>query len=156
MQRAPLAGHQQDRVAASRPFVESLASDYMTTPIRCLRDSDSILAAAQLLLDMSVNSIPIVDEAGMLVGIVSEKDLVELQPSREQWNDPIRSIMNTTVVSFSQDTPLEKIRQFFSRVALRRVVIVDGQRPVGVLSRSNLLRCYHDWVVANASMQAAR
>ncbi|MEX2317293.1 MAG: diguanylate cyclase [Pirellulales bacterium] len=134
------------------PFVESLAGDYMTTPIRCLRDTDTILSAAQLLLDMSVNSIPVVDEAGQLVGIVSEKDLVELQPARDQWDNPIRSIMNTTVVSFAQVTSLEKIRQFFSRVSMRRVVIVDGEKPVGVLSRSNLLRCYHDWVVANTKI----
>jgi CBS domain-containing protein len=62
--------------------------------------------------------------------------------------------MNTTVVSFAQDTSLEKVRQFFSRVSMRRVVIVDGERPVGVLSRSNLLRCYHDWVVANTKVAA--
>jgi diguanylate cyclase (GGDEF)-like protein len=136
------------------PFVESLASDYMTTPIRCLRDSDTILTAAQLLLDMSVNSVPVVDDKGHLVGIISEKDLVELQPQRDQWDEPIRVIMNTTVVSFPQNTSLEKIRQFFSRVSMRRVVIVDGERPVGVLSRSNLLRCYHDWVVANTKVAA--
>lgn len=137
------------------PFVTAPAGDYMTTPIRCLRDADSILAAAQLLLDMGVNSVPVVDGAGRLVGIVSEKDLVELQPAQQQWHDPVGSIMNTTVVSFPQDTPLEKIRKFFSRVALRRVVIVDDERPVGVLSRSNLLRCYHDWVVANLTPAAA-
>ena len=77
-----------------------------------------------------------------------------MQPARDQWDEPIRSIMNTTVVSYSQDTPLEKIRQFFSRVTMRRVVIVDEGRPVGVLSRSNLLRCYHDWVVANTKVPA--
>jgi diguanylate cyclase (GGDEF)-like protein len=134
------------------PFVESLAGDYMTSPIRCLRESDSILAAAQMLLDLGINSVPVVNEAGLLVGIVSEKDLIELQPAQEQWSAPVRSIMNATVVSFSQDTSLEKIRKFFSRVSMRRVVIVDGQRPVGVLSRSNLLRCYHDWAVANANV----
>jgi diguanylate cyclase (GGDEF)-like protein len=138
------------------PFVDSLAGDYMTSPIRCLRDTDTILDAAQLLLEMSVNSLPVVDADGRLVGIVSEKDLVELQPAQRQWAEPVRAIMNTTVVSFPQDATLETIRQFFLRVAMRRVVIVDGQRPVGVLSRSNLLRCYHDWVVANwtASMNA--
>ncbi len=136
------------------PFVESLAGDYMTSPIRCLRDSDMILSAAQLLLDLSVNSLPIVDDGGRLVGIISEKDLVELQPSREKWDEPVRSVMNTTVISFPQDTPLERIRHFFSRVSLRRVVIVEEGRPVGVLSRSNLLRCYHDWVVANANIPA--
>ena len=136
------------------PFAESLAGDYMTRPVRCLQDCDSILAAARLLLDLSVNSIPIVDDDGRLVGIISEKDLVELQPSRDQWSDPVRTIMNTTVVSFSQDDSLEKIRQFFSRVSLRRVVIVQDERPVGVLSRSNLLRCYHDWAVANANAPA--
>jgi len=137
------------------PFVESLACDYMTSPVRCLCDSDSILAAARLLLEMHVNSIPIVDDEGRLVGIVSEKDLLELQPSRDQWSDPIRTIMNTTVVSFAENTTLEKIRQFFSRVSMRRVVIVQGERPVGVLSRSNLLRCYHDWAVANANLAPA-
>jgi CBS domain-containing protein len=78
-----------------------------------------------------------------------------LQPSRDQWTDPIRTIMNTTVVSFPEDTTLEKLRQFFSRVSMRRVVIVQGERPVGVLSRSNLLRCYHDWAVANANLKQA-
>ena len=38
---------------------------------------------------------------------------------------------------------------------MRRVVIVDEDRPVGVLSRSNLLRCYYDWVVANSELTPA-
>jgi CBS domain-containing protein len=63
--------------------------------------------------------------------------------------------MNTTVVSFPRDATLEAIRQFFGRVAMRRVVIVEDDRPVGVLSRSNLLRCFHDWAVANSNVPAA-
>jgi diguanylate cyclase (GGDEF)-like protein len=136
------------------PFVESTAGDYMTAPVRCLVDSDTILTAAQVLLELGVNSVPIVDEMGELVGIISEKDLVELQPARDQWSDPVRTIMNTTVVTFPRDTSLEKIRKFFSRVSMRRVVIVDGLRPVGVLSRTDLLRCYHDWAVTHAKIAA--
>ncbi len=132
-------------------FQAALARDYMTSPIHCLRDSDTIGEAAEQLLDMRINSIPIVDQTHCLVGIVSEKDLIEFEPSGRDWNSPVSKVMNTTVVSFEADTPLKAIRSFLSRVSMRRVVIVEDNRPVGVLSRSDLLQHFHDWSAQNTN-----
>jgi CBS domain-containing protein len=53
--------------------------------------------------------------------------------------------MKTDVVSYEVDTPVTVVWGFLRRVTLRRVVIVDGSVPVGVISRGTLLRWLGNW-----------
>lgn len=131
-------------------FRNAKVRDYMTAPIRCLRADDSISSAARTLLELGVNSLPVVDSQQRLVGIVSEKDLIEIDPLGKDWTLPIERAMCQTVVSFCADATLRSARDFLSRVSMRRVVVVEGQRPVGVLSRSNLLRYQLQWAASLA------
>lgn len=131
-------------------FRNARVRDYMTAPIRCLRADDTISSAAAQLLELGVNSLPVVDGEHRLVGIVSEKDLIEVDPLGSDWTLPIERVMCQTVVSFSADAPLRSARDFLARVSMRRVVVVEGHRPVGVLSRSNLLRYQLKWAASLA------
>ena len=66
---------------------------------------------------------------------------------------PVDSLMQSNYVCFESHTELQQIWEFFRRMALRRVVIVDGQRPIGTISRASLLRwasiyCRHSGATA--------
>jgi CBS domain-containing protein len=96
-------------------------------------------------LRLRINSVPVVDDDSKLVGIISEKDLLNFVSNHDHWDRPIREIMKTNVVSYEVDMPAAIIWEFLRRVTLRRVVIVDQGAPVGVISRGTLLRWLGNW-----------
>jgi hypothetical protein len=86
-----------------------------------------------------------VDEEGILVGIVSERDVLSviLSPEARTW--PVERIMQPDVVSYDADAPILKVFEFLSRVTMRRVIIVRDRRPVGIVTQSSLLRWFSSW-----------
>lgn len=128
------------------PFHRVLARDIMSSPIPCLRQVESVGQAADFFFRFRINSAPVVDEQGELVGVLSEKDVMAVMVSTNPWEQRVREIMKSNVVSYEEDTPAQKIYEFLCRVSLRRVVIVKDGRPIGVIGRRNLLRRFHQWL----------
>jgi CBS domain-containing protein len=73
------------------------ASDVMTTNVITVSPETSVQSLAGLLGKYGISGVPVVDEANVLVGIVSEGDLLfrtethierRTQPRRSRWFDP--------------------------------------------------------------------
>ena len=121
------------------------AGQLMTAPIICLNHNQPMSEAADLLLRMRVNSLPVVGDDGRLAGIVSEKDLMVAPTRAEIWRAPLRDVMKTNVVCYDEETPVSVIYDFLCRVTIRRVIIVKGDRPTGTISRGTMLRWLRNW-----------
>ncbi len=122
------------------------AGDVMTPTIVCLRKDQSIGRAAEFFLRSRINSTPIVDQQGKLVGMLSEKDLMGALASLSSWHRPIGEVMKRNVICYDEDTPIRKIYEFLCRVTIRRVVVVRDERPTGTISRGTLLRWFRNLV----------
>jgi diguanylate cyclase (GGDEF)-like protein len=120
-------------------------SRVMSEQVAVLRRDVAVGEAARFFLDCRLNSAPVVDEEGKLVGIVSERDVlgVILCPEARTW--AVERIMQPDVVSYDADTPILKVFEFLSRVTMRRVIIVRQGRPVGIVTQSSLLRWFSSW-----------
>jgi diguanylate cyclase (GGDEF)-like protein len=125
------------------------AADCMTSPVATLRREQSIAEAAEFFCRLRVNSAPVVDSAGKLVGILSEKDLLAAVPAQDAWSKSVRELMQANVVSYEKDTPIRQIHAFLCRVSIRRVIIVDDGMPIGIIDRASLLRWFHNWLCAS-------
>ncbi len=121
------------------------AEEIMTTPVVTLSQDHPLIRAADLFLRLRVSSVPIVDESSAIVGTVSEKDVLNAISIDEDWERPIREVMDERVVSFDVTTPALAIWDFFRRVTVRRVIVVRDRTPVGVVSRGTLLRWLGNW-----------
>ena len=123
-------------------FRGTTARHVMSPLSTCLREDQTVGQAAEILLHSRINSMPVVDAQGKLVGIVSEKDLLATMVSLDCWHSPVREIMKPNVTCYEEDTPIRTIYKFICRVSIRRVVIVDRGRPTGTISRRTLLRWF--------------
>ncbi|MGC4005661.1 MAG: diguanylate cyclase [Pirellulales bacterium] len=132
----------------THPLNGILAKDVMTTLIMTLKSSDSILQAVELVLQMRLPSVPVCDDEGRLVGIISEKDLMLLDIARDGWSKTVGDVMKTNVVSYDENMSAKEIFDFLCRVSIRRVVVVSHGQPVGMLSRDTYLRWYSNWLLA--------
>lgn len=132
-------------LAASRNDLAGLlrnvsARSVMTTIVASLRKEDPVGSAARLFLHFRINSAPVVDAAGNLVGVLSEKDCMAIMLQPQWWEMKIKDVMKTSVVCYDEETSALAIYEFLSRVAMRGVVVVKEGRPTGLINRSSLLR----------------
>ncbi|MFN0022111.1 MAG: diguanylate cyclase [Pirellulaceae bacterium] len=121
-------------------FSRLTAADIMTPLVATLVETATLLQATEFLLNLQLDSAPIVDSQGKLVGILGEEKLARVLAAPKAWSRAVSEVMSTKPISFSMETPAAVIQDFLSRAASRRVVILDEQRPVGIVSRSSILR----------------
>jgi diguanylate cyclase (GGDEF)-like protein len=121
------------------------AGDIMTTPIVTVRHDEPLQRAADLFVRFRIASVPVVDEACRLVGIVGETDVLKSVCVIDDWNRTVGEVMTGQVVSFKADTPLDVICDYLRRCTVRRVVIVENDTPVGVISCGAVLRWLGNW-----------
>ncbi|MDX1961669.1 MAG: diguanylate cyclase [Pirellulales bacterium] len=136
------------------PLARIPARDVMTTLVMCLNQHDSIMQAVELVLQLRIASVPVVDDDGKLVGIVSEKDIMLLDVGLDGWRKTVGDIMVTNVVAYDEQTPAKEIFEFLCRVSIRRVVVVRGGQPVGIISRDSFLRWFSNWIQANKTIDS--
>ncbi len=116
------------------------ARDVMSKDVIVLTPEMDVQEAADLLVRYRIHGAPVVDDHGMLVGMVSLVDLVGKPGGR------VREIMTPDPVVAMEDTPVEELAQIMLDEMVRRVPIVSGGRVVGIVSASDILRVYLDQV----------
>lgn len=124
-----------------------LVKDAMTTDVISIHFNAVVDAAIDRMLEKNVSGLPVVDSDGRLVGVISEYDVLQLygQSSRDsQRFAPCTRFMKTDVRTIQQDASLETAARIFQAVSLRRLMVLDGEKLVGVLSRRDVVRCIRD------------
>jgi CBS domain-containing protein len=129
------------------------AREIMTVAVVTVRPDTPIRVAAALLTDRGIASLPVVDDDGRLVGIVSEMDLIgdrltvhdRFEPLRlnSEQADPapeVRAVMTTAVVCLGAGADTADLAALMQGSHIRAVPIVEGSRLVGIASRRDLLR----------------
>jgi CBS domain-containing protein len=139
------------------------ARDVMVTPVVTVKPSASVKEVAQLLLEKRISAVPVVDEEGKVVGIVSEGDLMHRSEAgttlRRSWwltgltseetlaaeyvkahASKVADVMTSKVIAAGPDAPLHELAALMETNAIKRVPIVENGRLVGIVSRANLLR----------------
>ena len=139
----------------SGPLEGVVARDVMAPAVLCPTRDDTVQHVADFFLQLRLESAPVVDDHGLLVGIVSVAELMMLTASGHGWDRRIGEVMKSSVICYDEDTPVKEILEFLSRVSVPRVIVVEKGRPVGVISRDHLLRWFRNWITVNRQRQLA-
>ena len=139
------------------------AADVMTRNILSVGPASPVVEAIRLMLDNRVSGLPVIDEAGQLVGILTEGDLVRrgetgTERHRPRWLEilmgpgrlaseyvrthgrKVEEIMTRELLSVAPETPLEDIVELMERHRIKRVPVLEGEKLVGIVSRADFLR----------------
>ena len=108
--------------------------EIMTSPVVCARANAPIADVATLLANHRISAVPVMDAAGAIIGLVSEYDLLARR------GETAEDIMSPGIVSVTEDTDIDDVRFLLIERRIRRVPVVSGQRLVGIVSRSDLVR----------------
>ena len=144
------------------------ARDVMTTTVLSVSPDTPTRQVAKLLLDNGISAVPVVDETGVPIGMVSEGDLIgrgvsEREARRDWWLEmlaegtllsptfldsfratdlPVRQVMVAPVVTVGEDTPVDEIVRLLEVHRIKRVPVVRDGRLVGIVSRADLVRAW--------------
>jgi CBS domain-containing protein len=140
------------------------ARDVMVSPVITTKPSASVKEVAQILLAHHISAVPVVDDAGKLVGLVSEGDLMRradlgTERHRSWWlatlfaeeealaaeyvkqhSRKVADVMTKRLVTATPDAPLNEIAGLLERHSIKRVPIVENGALVGIVSRANLIQ----------------
>jgi CBS domain-containing protein len=142
--------------------MHSLVKDLMTTQVVTVGPATPFKEIVARLAEHRVSAVPVVDDAGRVLGVVSEADLL----LKEEFADPDRDIplfwtkrrrlerekaagstardlMSVAVVSISPDATVAEAARRMHRANIKRLPVVgEGGRLVGIVSRSDLLKVF--------------
>lgn len=124
------------------------ASDVMTTGVITIGLNTPVEEIARTLLSNRISAVPVVDDDGVLVGIVSEADLIHrVEIGTERHREFLQSrgvksadIMTKPVIAASPEMPLGELLNLFDKHRIKRVPVVEHGEIVGIVSRANLLQ----------------
>jgi len=131
------------------------AREIMHTDILMVEADLSVLATAQRMAQ-SHKGYAIVAEGGKPMGIVTEWDLVEKVLAKEL--DPrsikVGSIASRPLISCDKETPTEEVVEIMVSKGVRRLLVVDGEAVVGVITSKDILRIFKEYVDQISSIVA--
>lgn len=135
----------------------------MTRRVITVKADTSIVEAANTMLHEHISGLPVLNELGKLVGIVSQGDFIRrseigTQRKRGRWlqffmspgrvasdfvheqGRKVGEIMTPDPQTATEDMPLEDIVQIMESNQIKRLPVVRGDQLVGIVTRSNLLQ----------------
>jgi len=126
-------------------------AEHMAADPIIVRDDASLSEAVALMDAHHVHGLPVVDEAGVLVGVLSQTDLNRARSTEYLWaNWPglaVRHLMTSPAVTVHRSTPLIAAARKMEELGIHRLVVVedgDESNPVGVLSMTDLIHALAD------------
>ena len=109
------------------------AAGVMVSAVISVRPNARVEEVARTLLAHRISAVPVINEEGELLGIVSEGDLMR---RAEAGTD----VMTRSVITATPETPLGEIATLLEKNRIKRVPIVQNGKVVGIVSRANLLQ----------------
>lgn len=121
------------------------AKDLMQTELISVTKETSIVDVVDILGKKKLTGLPVVDDEGNLVGIITEKDVLRIayQIISDTYDlsncKTVGDLMITDIVTFDTEDNLADICQCFMNRPIRRVPVVENGKLVGVVSRRDII-----------------
>ena len=110
-------------------------SELMTSAPVSLRSGQPLTEAAKAMREQGIGSVLIVDD-GQLKGLVTDRDIVvrAVADGRDPGQTPLADVCSPDLVTVEPNDDADTAVQRMREHGVRRIPVMDGGRPVGVLS----------------------
>jgi CBS domain-containing protein len=141
----------EERASQTAHLSHLHAQQIMTTPVVSIRAEESVRRAAEVMVQHGIKRLPVVDDQGKLVGLVSRLDVLrsvefqtggaEVQAAPPRRGASIAELLEPDAPAVLAEATLEAVMVALETHHQRRVLVVDGRRrPLGIITDGDLLR----------------
>jgi CBS domain-containing protein len=140
--------------------------DIMTKDVVTVTTETTVMELAKIFAEKHISSLPVVDNTGILIGIVTETDLVEQDKSlhiptvisifdwviylesdkkfekelKKMTGKKVNDIYSSDVVTVSPESSISDVADLLSSRKITALPVVEGKKLVGIVSRIDLIR----------------
>ena len=121
----------------------ALVKDYMARTLVTFKPDTDVLDAVHVLVDKRIAGAPVVDDAGTLLGMLSELDCMKIALHagyHGDWGGPVSEYMTHGVETVDAEMSIIDLAQVFIESQYRRFPVMSRNRLVGQISRRDVLR----------------
>lgn len=134
------------------------AGDIMNIGAATIRPNATLADAARLMTQHHISGLPVVDNGGTLIGVITEHDFLRRENGeRPRWfdvllvekgaqisahelhNARVEDVMSKNPIAVQTETPVEELVDVMQRHGVKRLPVLAQGRIVGIVSRANLL-----------------
>ncbi len=120
------------------------ARDVMTREVLTIGPDATLREAADLLVNNRISGVPVCDDGRHVLGMITEKDMLNLIFSGNFEQTRVSEAMSTKVISFPPDADIDSVSLSIGEKHIRRVPIIEKGKLVGIISRRSILRIVLD------------
>jgi CBS domain-containing protein len=124
--------------------------DLMSRPVRTLERNDKLTTADRMMDSERIRHLPVVDDSGRVVGILSQRDLFfgalvralgfgSASRDRTFGVIPVKEVMTENVITTAPDTPVGTAAQLMFERRIGCLPVVEDGALVGILSESDIV-----------------
>ena len=114
--------------------------DVMTKTVTCIKHDASVQEAAEVMKDLDVGSLPVCDADQMLIGMVTDRDIVlrSVAMREDITKQPVQDIMTVDPLTGEPEMDIDEANELMSKNQIRRLPILKDNRLVGILALGDL------------------
>ncbi|MSR83814.1 MAG: CBS domain-containing protein [Candidatus Latescibacteria bacterium] len=143
------------------------AADIMQREVISVQEDLPIADLVELLYDHRISGVPVVGEAGNLIGVISATDVLlgdmvlgqapvmetdyhtHVDIHADNWEvmriEPeddrrVRDLMSTGVITVQPDTPIDELARIMFANRIHRLIVLAGEQLVGIGTTMDILR----------------
>jgi len=117
--------------------------EVMTRNVKTCSITSSLNEAARVMWENDCGAVPVVDDAGKLVAIITDRDIciAAYTRGRTLWRISVSDTVSNRLVAVRPEDSLHRAEQLMRDAQVRRLPVIDGEgRPIGILSITDLAR----------------
>lgn len=123
--------------AISQEPIESI----MSRNVIYVKGSDNLAKVVDIMMSRDIGALPVVDDDGALLGIISEKHIARLI-SHTPINIKVEHLMSRPLITCHPMTPIVRVQKLMNSKDIRRIVIVRDSKLLGIATVDDILRYY--------------
>jgi CBS domain-containing protein len=116
--------------------------DIMTKHVHTVRTDTPLLVVARVMRDQQIGDVLVTDEDGALCGIVTDRDIVvrAVASGKPLDRTKVSEVCSPDLVRVDVNASIEEVVRIMREHAIRRVPVVHGDKPIGIVSIGDLAR----------------
>ena len=106
-----------------------------------IKRDDTVQDALEIMAREKVSSLPVVDDEGLLIGIISERDYIrKAVPERKApWEIYVRDLMTEKILSITKSDSLKECMKIMSSNRIRHLPVMEESKMLGILSITDVV-----------------